>query len=631
MELPDNKENLTPAQWREIQDALGALAERNGLPPPRANLAPEVYIGAGSDLREIAMKLGDICRDHNKGLFKAEDEIVTIDREKGKTELMDADRFRSWIADHALIGAKWDKSTGKLEKCTLGVEMARGVLKADHFRVKLPRLAAVNLVKQPVKRRAGTVELLPQGYDPESQTFTVEGGIDYPEDMTLAEAVGLWKSLFGTFPWGDDGRSLGSHLAAALTMYAKALLPPGSLTPMFVYNANMGGSGKSLLASVVQWMVYGRAEGLAYSENDEEVRKTLETAAQTMAPTVFFDDKDGFLSSRLLNWWLTNRVITGRVMGGNSKRFAIQKTAVTLLTGNDVKLSEFLGRRSILMDLFSKQNLKDRVLPEGTIMITDEWMENEENRKRCLAALWAFVRHSFVPREVEVIGEGDVPQKITVCGRIDDAWMRVRPANRPLDSFETWSKVIPQIVVDAGFGDPLERPEVVGAGDTEAQDFDKLMKAIIREHLWREVPKMGVDANGRAVTLTETERHPLPQGKVELADMVRTARKLGLYSDILDTTEMALLTLSRGRGKDGFWEDRFPKEGLLGGTEIRMPESEAEKLQQAESWYDRAMANKLSGRIKKKMGQYITGECGNVYQLGDRVATRVSTFLIKRV
>lgn len=630
MELPEDKDKLTPQQWREIQAALGDLAERHNLPPPRANVAPEVYCGPGSDLREIAMQLGDICRDHSKGLFMADREIVTIDREKGTTEIMDQDRFRSWIADHALIGAKWDKMTGKLEKCTLGCEAARGVLKSDHFRVKLPKLAAVNLVKQPVKRRDGRVELLPQGYDAESMVFTMEGGIDYPEDMPLEEAVAFLRSLFGTFPWGDDGRSLAVHVAAGLTLFCQNMLPAGTLTPMFIYNANMGGSGKSLLVSVFLWALFGRAENMSIVEGHDEFKKELDTAAQALSPYVFFDDQDGFLENRLLNSWLTSRNWAGRVLG-TAKKFAIPKRAVTFLTGNMVSLSQFLARRSIVADLFSKQTLADRVLPAETILITDEWMEAEENRKRVLAALWALVRFSCVPREEIMMGAGDVEEKLTVCGRIDATWKRVRPKNRPLDSFETWSNIIPQIVVDGGFADPLERADLPDAGDKGGREMDKLMKSLIAEHLWREMPKMAVDGDGEVVQTGEVDRVPLPSAKVALSDMVRTARRLGIFSEIIDTTDLVLMELSRGRKGGGFWEDKFPKEGLIGGEEIRMPESEEEKRQQAECWYDKSMANKFSSRLKGKMGQYFTGECGGIYQLGERVATRVSTFLIKRI
>ena len=622
---------LSPEMLRLVQQAIGELSARQGVAPPVPNVAPEIYIGPGSTLRDWARGIGEVLRHPDCGIFRVDREVVTIDAEKAGTLIMGVDRFRSRVADHVVVGAKRDKETEQLVPCTIPVEGARGVLQSDHFLAKLPRLAGINGVKQPVRRKSGAVELLPQGYDAESQIYTLEGGLDYDENMPLEEAVAFWRGLFGTFPWPEETRErmMGSYLAGVLTMYAKALMPPGVLTPMFVVNANMGGSGKSLLAKLAIWMVYGRAAGTSFPESDEELRKILDTAAQTMAPTLFFDDRDGYLESRFLNEWLTSTHREGRVMGGNKERFVIMKSAVTWLTGNDIRLREFLQRRSIIIDLFSLQNLKERELPAETVILSDEWMADEGNRCRCLSALWAMVRYSCVPRVEQREGLGGVMEEVTLTGRVDDTWRRVVSEHRPLDSFETWSKVIPQIVLDAGFGDPLDRADIVGVGDTEAQDFEKLMKAVIHQFLWRESRKMVTDEDGDVVPSDEMERHPLTEATVSLADMVRTARRMGLFTGVLETTDDVLHTLTRGRGERGFWEEEFPAD-TLSGFEVRLPVTEAEKRGQAEEWYDKAMAVKMGAKMRGKMGQFITGSCGNVYQFGERVAGRVSKFRIKR-
>jgi hypothetical protein len=617
---------VLPEQMRELQAALAPLAERHNLPAPRSDLGPEVYIGPGSDLREIAMKLGEICRDPSKGLFFSDPEIVTIDREKGSTEIMTPDRFRSWIADWALIGARYEKSTGRVEKCTLGCEMARGVLASDHFRRKIPRLAAVNVIKQPVKRRGGKVELLPVGYDAESQVYTLEGGLDYPEDMSIDDAIVFFRRLYTTFPWGDEGRSLGVHMAAGLTLYCQHLLPTGTLTPMFVYNANQGGSGKSLLATIWLWAMYGSAETMNLVEGHDEMKKELDTAAQAMTPYVFFDDQDGWLENRLLNSWLTSRVWAGRVLG-TPRKFSMPKRAVTILTGNNVTLSPFLSRRSVLSDLFAKQQLVDRVLPADTIHMDDAWMAEEANRKAVLGALWALVRWSCVPREELVVVDGKEVSQV-VQGRLLGDGKRARPTGKPLDSFETWSKIIPQIVVDGMFGDPLERPNLPDAGDKSGQEMRQLMRAVIKEHLWKEVPQMEPDGEGGFVASGEMVLVPIQAARVELSQMLRLARRLGLFSEILETTDLVLVDLQRGGKGKGFWREKYA-EGL--GWEERLPETDEERRAQAESWYDKSMANKLAARVKGVQAQYFTGDDGAVYQLGDRVAGRVSSFMIRRV
>lgn len=628
MKLPDQLCAPAAEQLREIQLALAPIAERNGLPPPVENVAPEVYVGPGSDLREAAIKLGDICSDHRKGAFLSGREIVTIERERGGTEIMDHDRFRTWIADHALIGSKYDKATGRLEKCTLGCEASRGIIRSDHFRAKLPKLAGVNLVKQPVRRRDGRVELLSRGYDPESMIYTLEGGIDYDENVDINEAVVFLRALFGTFPWGDAGRSLAVHIAAGLTLFCRNMLPPGTLTPMFLYNANMAGSGKSLLVSVFLWALYGQAETMSIVEGKDEFKKELDACAQSLSPYAFFDDQSGFIENRLLNSWLTSRNWAGRVLG-TSRKFAMPKRAVTFLTGNTITLSDDLGRRSMLSDLFSKQSLQDRKLPPETILITDSWMECEENRSKVLSALWALVKWSCVPREEVVIDPDGTERKMMWCGQMDSRGNRVRPKNRALDTFETWSESIPQMVVDASFADPLERPDLPDAGDKGSREMDKLMKAIIHKFMWREVPTFGIDPDtGEPVELPEKKIEPLDTGRVELSEFVAMARKLGLFSEILETTDMILLELSRARKGNGFHEERYPD----GDKWVeRMPETEAEKRAQAERHYDKSMSNKFSNRFRGKQGQYFTGNCGGIYQLGERMAARVSTFPIKRI
>ena len=45
---------LSPEMLRLVQQAIGELSARQGVAPPVPNVAPEIYIGPGSTLRDWA-------------------------------------------------------------------------------------------------------------------------------------------------------------------------------------------------------------------------------------------------------------------------------------------------------------------------------------------------------------------------------------------------------------------------------------------------------------------------------------------------------------------------------------------------------------------------------------------------
>ena len=61
------------------------------------------------------------------------------------------------------------------------------------------------------------------------------------------------------------------------------------------------------------------------------------------------------------------------------------------------------------------------------------------------------------------------------------------------------------------------------------------------------MPKLEKDFDGNEIDMGEDELLPLPSAKVELADMVACARRLGLFSEILETTDLVLVVGQSGR------------------------------------------------------------------------------------
>lgn len=578
----------------EMQAALAALAPiaaAHGLPLGDPSAAPEIPLHL--DLRRLAIHLGDICRTRH--IYRAENEIVTVDDATGRALVMDPDTFRSWILEFCVLYKKRDTKTNHAIPADLALEQARGILKSHQFRQRLRPLNGINSVRQPVRRADHTIALLPLGYDPESGIYTT-AGCDYPADLDPNAAVLYLRSLFAAFPWSDD-RSLAVHLAALFTVYGQLLLPPGTITPLFAYNANEPGSGKTLLVKLILTTIFGRAGATSIGDNEEELRKRLDAAAQHLQPFLFFDDEIGFIKNQLLNGWITARYWEGRILG-TSKWFYMPKRAITFICGNGITLSEDLGRRTLLVDLFSVERVRDRILPPGTETITDEWLESPTNRKKTLSALWALTKYSLIDKAAP-------PKKLA-------------PA---LKSFESWSSIIPRIVVDSTFADPQTLPDIPDAGNKSIRDLEKLVEATIDTHLFHR--EYDPDT-GSLITV-----RPLISAKVELSQMVPLARRLNLFLEILDTTDMILMDLERGGKSRGWREDTYIDQ--LGQKEKRLPLTDEEKRAQAEAWYDRPMANTLRSRFKGHLGQLFRGPDGANYRLGDRTGSRVSTFIISRV
>lgn len=564
----------------EIAEALGKFTpwlEAAGIPVPKelASVVPQIYLGdrVGILAEQLAQNL------KGSGLYRAGEEYVTVDEGTGRFQLMRPARFVTWVDNWVTF---WKQVQGEKKFVSINRHKAEEVLCSDAFRCKVPVLNGINPVKLPVRRRNGNLELLQPGYDPESGIFTLRAGIDYDEDTSPDDARAFLLSLLRYFPFGDEGRSMAVHVAAMLTNFCMGMLPAGSRPPMFVWNANQVGSGKTRLAQMCLIPVYGVANLATWWERTEDMKKELDSAAQDFVPYLFFDDQSGFLKSGLLNGWVTSSRWSGRIMGGK-ERFYVPLRAATLVTGNQLTYSDDLFRRSLITDLFSPVQYDQRVLPDDAIDMTEEWLADDENRKRILAALWSLVKYAE-----------------------DQDASRPAKLARKIGSFEGWCRVIPKIVIHAKFGDPTEKP-------AETQGNPLLQDA-------RELARRALDAlvEGRNVHT------------ILLADLVPIARKAGLFVEKLGTLDDVYRDLDAFRGK---WKQVEETETSVMGTVTvshRDPTAE-EKRDQAAAWLDRGTATGFGSLLKKLMnGLLFTDSKGRNYQFGSREGARKATYVCTR-
>lgn len=610
----------------KLSDNMRALHEAAGveLPDNLATRAPTIFVGRDGSrppVQKLIKVMVDVLR--HKGIYKRGTDVGTIDPISGTWETMSPLRFVSWVPESGVMPVSgYGKNSGIPVEGEIGVEQARLILASTEFKVKLPEIETINFVRMPVMRdeldehgdlgelaqdkRKGfrKIELLPYGFDAETKTFTIRGGPSYAEDMDPDEAYKWLNHLLEYFSWADKDR-MAVQLAAMFSAYGRFLYSGKS--PFFLWNSNLPGSGKSRLTELVLRPVFGQVGGEGYDQQDkQELKKTLDKVAQGFQPYLWFDDLDRIkLRSPHLNRWATIGMWEGRVMG-TKEGFKVPIRPVTCFTGNQVTMDDNLARRTLQVDLFARQQAKDRVLPPDAVMIEDDFFNSETRMGEVLACLWALIRHWDVfNRQPHMIYSTDKSGAV------------VKVKARPLESFEGWSRVIPAIVCFANFGNPLAPFESPDAGDQDTRDFRTLAKALIKAH---------------CTTKKDGEDVLLPSAMVTMRDIVRCARLEGLFADKLWTLDQVMeLLLERERTKKFQWKN-ITMEIVGGETMDRAPE-EHEKRDQAAQWTDRAIDSSWSKFFRKAAvaGQYFPSASGVLYEFGDRSSSRGSKFALRRV
>ncbi len=354
---------------------------------------------------------------------------------------------------------------------TLTAADAAGILASPQFLELLPPIERLNPVRVSVMRGDGRIELLSPGYDAETRSFTL-GDIEFPVDLPLFEAKQLISELLGEFVFADSGRSLAVVVGAMLTVFARGLLPAKSLRPCFVFVANAEGAGKTMLVKIIVVPFLGYAPAGSAPSNEAEMQKVLLTVVMEARPVLFIDNFKGHIQSAALEAFCTASDYEGRILGV-SKSFRGQNDAIVIVTGNSCTLSPDMRRRVLLGELFLEvERAEDRVFKRKLEVPALLAM-----RGRILGALWALVV----------------------------AWDKAgRPKpSRSNSSFPDWADTIGGIVENAGYGCPLETPQIESAADQEGADMRVLMSAL---------------ANGAAVSFGE---------------LVEVAQKAGLFERVL--------------------------------------------------------------------------------------------------
>jgi hypothetical protein len=340
-------------------------------------------------------------------------------------------RIKSFNESTLQVGATLDESD------------ARGILVSPQFLECLNPLRHLSTVRLPVLRSDGRLELLPEGYDRETETFT-DMQVEYSEHMPLSDAVETLINLYSEFQFSDGVRSLSVAVSALMGLFAKQLVRPGELRPAYTFVKNAEGAGATTLAACAIVPVLGDLPVGTKAKDDDEMRKALTSAIRCGKDVLFLDNLKGQLNSPSLEAFTSAATWSDRLLGSNDVVTG-PNNVTTFITANGLSISPDWRRRSLFAELhLSEERSEDRNFKRSLSVPVLKAM-----RPQILAACWSLIRHW-------------------------DELGRPQPS-RSHSAFPAWAATIGGIVEAAGFSCPFETAKISIVADEDGSNMRLLV------------------------------------------------------------------------------------------------------------------------------------------------------------
>ncbi len=207
------------------------------------------------------------------------------------------------------------------------------------------------VVECPTMRPDGSI-LSVKGWDEETG-LVYQPGATFPALPTrptkedAAAAASRLFSLVGNFPFAKPHHRA-AWLAALLTALARfAIQGP---TPLFLFDANCPGTGKSKLCDIIAIVVSGREMPRSgYPDDETEMAKQILSIALAADLMVLFDNvPTGFsVGGASIDRALTARTVKGRILGRSEMTADLPWNTVVFATGNNLGLRGDALRRVV--------------------------------------------------------------------------------------------------------------------------------------------------------------------------------------------------------------------------------------------------------------------------------------------
>ena len=492
---------------------------------------PKIQLPGDNTIQlDFNKELADTLTESRAPLYRRDTQIVIANDDKRRLTPMKAQTFISWAERYMMLYKTRTDNNGDPYDVyrSMPRDIATNALDSIDFQQAIPEINRTRPIPMPHIKNDGSMDLSKPGYNKDNGTYTYPPNAPsgdpqpikhkdlpsshgyYDDSLSLEQAVTYLYDLYREFPFADwspeftpdyfgssqkicTSRSFACQIAASISLFAGSLLPPMTSRMGFLYNANSQRSGKTLLAKMAITPIFGSFKTQPWQPNDEVMTKLLDSEVLAASNYICFDNIRGILASQPLEGFMTSPHWAGRVLG-KSEIFEAENNAQIFITGNNLNIGTDVFQRFLTIDLnIEEANAQDR---EILNVIDDYWLSQDQNRHKVISCLWAMIRYWNKAGRPEASG-------------------------KPFLGFEIWGKTIGGIVEHAGFGNILERPVLVNAGDTESSDMAELVEKLSRpgtsaEYTFQDVIDVMYDhelvawkLKGRAEWNMETQREHL--------------------------------------------------------------------------------------------------------------------------
>jgi hypothetical protein len=204
------------------------------------------------------------------------------------------------------------------------------------------------VISTPTMKYDGSIIDQP-GYDEETRLLLIEPPPMpvIPNEPTFVNAMvslASLESLIEEFPFVDD-IAKAVALAALMTPIVRAAF---TVSPMYLSNAPVAGSGKSFLWDTVSTIAIGQLMPvMAAGRSEEETEKRLGAALLAGRPLISIDNITGELSGDALCAMIERPSVAVRVLGKSEDRFIESRGTTFYGSGNNLIVRGDLCRRSL--------------------------------------------------------------------------------------------------------------------------------------------------------------------------------------------------------------------------------------------------------------------------------------------